>query len=200
MFCSSGMGLAQSSNYTCGSKGLPRLPACQELLFCYVTGDKIIPFSARECQRHTKGAAGAAAAPAGMNVRIRDRAARATAMAMATAAGCPRRDPRATGAGAPQKAGVPDTAAKLNPRKRRTERLPLLTHRLPHPPPRTRACVHSFGPWLPVSRRRRPGPRICRGAGGAGRRSSSRGAHLIPSHSFWGFSAPGRFITFSGDG
>lgn len=31
-------------------------------------------------------------------------------------------------------------------------------------------------------------------------RALSRGAHLIPFHSFWGFSTLGRFITFSGDG
>lgn len=46
MFCSSGMGLAQSSNYTCGSQGLP-FCTCQKPWFCCVTGDKIIPFSLR---------------------------------------------------------------------------------------------------------------------------------------------------------
>lgn len=67
MFCSLGMGLAQISNYMCGSKGLPGLMLAKSFLFCYVTEDKIIHFSLRDCQHHAKGSTGAAAAPAGIN-------------------------------------------------------------------------------------------------------------------------------------
>ena len=67
MFCSSGMGLVQRSNYMCGSLRPPRLRACQKLLFCYVTGDKITTFSFRDCQHHAKGVTGAAATPAGIH-------------------------------------------------------------------------------------------------------------------------------------
>lgn len=67
MFCSLGMGLAQSSNYTCGSKGLPGFVLAKSFLFCYVTEDKIIRFSLWDCQHHAKGSTGAAAAPAGIN-------------------------------------------------------------------------------------------------------------------------------------
>lgn len=103
-----------------------------------MTGDKIIPFSVRECQRHAKGSTGVAAAPAGINVRIVDHAAQATA----AAARLPPPGPREPGGrGALQKAAFEKHLLNENTGRgaeaHRTTPT-FLTHRLP------RAFLHAF--------------------------------------------------------
>lgn len=147
-----------------------------------MTGDKIIPFSVRECQRHAKGSTGVAAAVAGINVRIVDHAAQATA----AAGRLPTPGPREPGGlGALQK-GVSEEY--------------LLNETQEHLPPACLAYprIHSSGPCLSWPW---PGPRAsAEGPGEFASGAFSRGTHLIPFNSFWAFSTLGRFITFSGDG
>lgn len=105
--------------------------------------------------------------------------------------------PGAAGAGALQKAGAQEQLLNENTgRGARAHRTPppFLTHRL------LRALIHSFGPCLPgLPAAARPRA-SAEGPGEPASGALSRGAHLIPFHSFWAFSAPGRFITFAGDG